>query len=100
MASQDVAKEKMHGKVNLGKVPGLPGLRNCLQGYLAKTRNSVDLDTPNLAQSASTSQAESVLNVNEVNVGKQATFQADSMLVPPVEETPDSPEASGGLTLN
>ena len=34
---------------------------------------------------------------NEVNVDKQATFHADTMLVPPVEETPDSPEASSGF---
>ena len=61
MASLEVAKEKMHGKVNLGKVPGLPGLRNHLQGYLAKTRNSADLDTPNLAQSAQSVQSVSTL---------------------------------------
>ena len=60
MVSHDVVKEKTQGKVNLGKVPGLPGLRNHLQGYLSKVKNVVNLES--------------------------------DVLLPPTEETPDSPE--------
>ncbi len=94
MASQECLK----GKVNLSKVPGLLGLRTHLQGYLTKSRN--------ISGFAEVAKSESeIVDPGEVKVGKlgsipgstlvasAASFPSNTMLVPPSEPTPNSPES-------